>query len=173
MVTGRLFRRGLVAAAIVAGGAASASAEHLRIEIKVFGMDCATCAHGLTVAMKKLEGVETIHISLTKSAAELTLREGNRVTIEQLRTIIKRNGFTPKEAVVTTIGVPARKGGGVVLEVRGQPSTLAIAAGGTPAALKALTEAAASAAPHVVSGTISQQADGAEQIVVTSAAPKQ
>ncbi len=112
MVIGQVFRRGLVAVAILAGGAASASAEHLRIEIKVFGMDCATCAHGLTVAMKKLEGVETVDISLNKSAAELTLREGNRVTIDQLRTIIKRNGFTPKEAVVTTIGVPARKTGG-------------------------------------------------------------
>ena len=137
-------------------------------------MDCATCAHGLTVAMKKLEGVETVDISLNKSAAELTLREGNRVTIDQLRTIIKRNGFTPKEAVVTTIGVPARKTGGLVLEVRGQPSVLAIAPGGTaPAAIKILTEAAAGTpAPHVVTGTISQKADGAEQIVVASASPK-
>ena len=173
MVIGRVFRRGLVAAAIVAGGAASANAEHLRIEIKVFGMDCATCAHGLTVAMKKLEGVETVDISLNKSAAQLTLREGNRVTIDQLRTIIKRNGFTPKEAVVTTIAVPARKSGDVVLEVRGQASIMTVAPGSTPAALKTLTEAAASAAaPHLVSGTISQKADGAEQIVVASAAPK-
>jgi copper chaperone CopZ len=173
MLIGRVVRRGLVAAAIVAGAAASANAEHLRIEIKVFGMDCATCAHGLTVAMKKLQGVETVDISLNKSAAQLTLREGNQVTIEQLRTIIKRNGFTPKEAVVTTIGLPSRKSGGVTLEIRGQPSTLAIAPGSTPAAVKALTEAAARvAAPHVVSGTVSQKADGTEQIVVASAAPK-
>jgi hypothetical protein len=123
--------------------------------------------------MKKLEGVETVHISLNNSAAELTLREGNRVTIEQLRTIIKRNGFTPKDAVVTTIGLPVRKSGGLVLDVRGQPTSLTIAAGGTPAAIKALTEAAAgAAAPHVVTGTISKKADGAEQIAVASAAPK-
>lgn len=166
----RFMRPALAAAAIAV--AAPASAEHLRIEIKVFGMDCATCAHGLTVAMKKLQGVETVDISLNKSAAELTLRAGNQVTVEQLRTIIRNNGFTPKEAVVTTIATPARKAGALTLEVNGQPTVLVVGAGSTPDAVKALTRAAAEgAAPHTVSGTMSRQPDGAEQIVVQAATP--
>jgi copper chaperone CopZ len=166
----RFMRPALAAFAIAV--AAPASAEHLRIEIKVYGMDCATCAHGLTVAMKKLQGVETVDISLNKSAAELRLRTGNTVTVEQLRTIIKHNGFTPKEAIVTTIATPARKAGALTLEVNGQPTVLAVAAGSAPDAVKALTRAAAGGAEaHTVSGTISRQPDGTEQIVVQSAAP--
>lgn len=166
----RFMRPALAAAAIAV--AAPASAEHLRIEIKVFGMDCATCAHGLTVAMKKLQGVETVDISLNKSAAELKLGAGNKVTVEQLRTIIKNNGFTPKEAVVTTIATPGRKAGALTLEVNGQPTMLVVGAGSAPDAVKALTQAAAGgAAAHTVSGTITRQPDGTEHIVVQTAAP--
>ena len=35
--------------------AAPAHAEYRRIELKILGMDCATCAHGVRVAMQKLE----------------------------------------------------------------------------------------------------------------------
>lgn len=172
MVSLRFIRPALAAAAIAFTVAAPASAEHLRIEIKVFGMDCATCAHGLTVAMKKLQGVETVDISLNKSAALLALRPGNTVTVEQLRTIIRNNGFTPKEAVVTTIATPVRKPGALALEVSGQPTMLVVGPGSAADAVKALTQAAAgAAAPHTVSGTISRQADGTEQIVVQTATP--
>ena len=173
MVIGRTLRAALMAAAIATGAATTARAEHLSIDIKVFGMDCATCAHGLTVAMKKLEGVESVDISLTRSSAEVRLRPGNRVTVDDLRRIVKRNGFTPKEAVVTTVAVPVRRNGRLALEVSGQPTVVAIAtAGSTPAALESLTQNAAKGVTLIVAGTLSQKADGTEDIVVAGAKPR-
>jgi hypothetical protein len=56
------------------------------------------------VAVQKLAGVESVNVSLERASAEIQLRPGNSITLEQLRRIIENNGFAAKEATVTVTG---------------------------------------------------------------------
>ncbi len=105
---------------------APARAEYRRIELKILGMDCATCAHGVHVAMKKLDGVETVELSLERAQAEVGLKPDNRLSLDQFRQIVKRNGFEPKESTVTAIGTVRDAGGRMVFEVSGVATPLVI-----------------------------------------------
>lgn len=77
----------------------------------------------MRVAVRKLEGVESVKVSLNDGLAEIRLAPGNRVTVDQLREIIRSKGFTPKDAQVVVSGV--------IIEHEGAP-TLTFD-GGTPA----------------------------------------
>jgi copper chaperone CopZ len=98
---------------------ASASAELRRVDLTVLGMDCATCAHGVRIAMEKLEGVESIQVSLERKAAEVRLRPGNRVRLSDLRQIIKHNGFKATDAAVVVSGLLVMREGSTALDVTG------------------------------------------------------
>jgi copper chaperone CopZ len=71
------------------------------------------------VAVRKLDGVESVEVSLERAAAAINLRPGNRITLSQLRQIIKNNGFTAKEATVTVVGMLTERGGKPALSVTG------------------------------------------------------
>ena len=43
----------------------------------------------MRVAIRKLPGVESVDVSLERGAAEIRLRSDNRVTVPQLRKIIR------------------------------------------------------------------------------------
>lgn len=58
----------------------------------------------MRVAVRKLEGVESVKVSLNDGLAEVRLVPGNRVTVDQLREIIRSKGFTPKDAGVVVSG---------------------------------------------------------------------
>jgi len=76
---------------------APASAELLKVEQEIYGMDCAPCAYGMEKSLKKMDGVKKVKVSLNKGTAIIDLKPGNEVTIEQIKEIVRRNGFTPKE----------------------------------------------------------------------------
>jgi copper chaperone CopZ len=71
------------------------------------------------VAVRKLDGVESADVSLERGAATIALRPGNRITLSQLRQIIRNNGFTAKDATVTAIGTVVDRGGKPALSVTG------------------------------------------------------
>jgi copper chaperone CopZ len=71
------------------------------------------------VAVRKLEGVESVDVSLERASADIRLRPGNRVALAQLRQIIRDNGFTSKEATVTALGMPIERGGKPALQLSG------------------------------------------------------
>ena len=73
----------------------------------------------MRVAVRKLDGVESVDVSLERGAASIALRPGNRITLPQLRQIIKNNGFTAKDATVTAIGTVIERGGKPALSVTG------------------------------------------------------
>jgi hypothetical protein len=54
--------------------------------------------------MKSVNGVESVDVSLNKGLATMTLKEGNTVTMKQLRDAIAKNGFTTKQSRVTVTG---------------------------------------------------------------------
>jgi hypothetical protein len=56
--------------------------------------------------MQKVDGVETVRVSLNDGLTILDLKPGNAVTISRLRQIIKNNGFVSMEATVRARGEP-------------------------------------------------------------------
>jgi hypothetical protein len=54
--------------------------------------------------MKKVEGVQIVQVSLKDGLTVLELRPDNTVTMAHLRTVIRNNGFVPKEAQITARG---------------------------------------------------------------------
>ena len=121
-------------------------------------MDCATCAHGVRVAMQKLDGVATVELSLERAQAEIGLTPDNRLSLDQFRQVVKRNGFEPKQATVTAIGTVREAGGRMVFEVSGVPTALVISPDkSAPEAYRQLKSAsvAKSTAVFEIAGTVS------------------
>ena len=151
-------------------------AEYTRVELKILGMDCATCAHGVRVAVQKVDGVESVELSLERASADIRLRPANRVSIDRFRQIVKANGFEPKQASVTAVGTVRETGGTLTFDVSGVATALAISPDkSTPEAYKQLKTAAdlKSAIPFEIVGTVqprtSRTGDGMDTVVVTSA----
>ena len=58
-------------------------------------------------------------ISLNEGVADIKLKDGNKVTVEQIRSIIRKNGFTPKESRARVAGRVVERNGKPALEVTG------------------------------------------------------
>ena len=71
------------------------------------------------MAVGKLQGVETVEVSLKRAAAEIRLRPGNVVTLSELRRIIKDNGFSSRETTATAVGKLIDRGGSPALALSG------------------------------------------------------
>ena len=54
--------------------------------------------------MQKVDGVQTVRVSLNEGLTILDLKPGNAVTLAKLRQTIKNNGFVSKEASVVARG---------------------------------------------------------------------
>jgi hypothetical protein len=54
--------------------------------------------------MKKVEGVQSVQVRLKEGLTVLELRPANKITLAQLRTVIKNSGFVSKDAQVTARG---------------------------------------------------------------------
>jgi copper chaperone CopZ len=79
-------------------------AEYLRVELRVYGLDCELCARGVSASILRMPGVKSVHISLEKGLLEIVLTPGNNFKISDLRRRIRENGFRPMEATVTARG---------------------------------------------------------------------
>ncbi len=73
----------------------------------------------MSVAIKKVNGVDSVKVSLNEGLADIKLRDGNKVTVEQIRGIIRKNGFTPKESQAQVAGKVVERNGKPALEVTG------------------------------------------------------
>ena len=71
----------------------------------------------MRVALTKVEGVESVSVSLQRATADVQLRAGNRVTLAQIRQLVKDNGFVPREATVTVVGSLIERGGKPAVDV--------------------------------------------------------
>jgi cation transport ATPase len=163
---------GLLASfAILAIPPAPAHAEYRRVEMKIFGMDCATCAHGIRIGMEKIDGVESAEISLERASADIKMRPDNHVSLEQFRKLVKFNGFAPKEATVTARGTVVDRGGKPAFQVSGIDSVLIVVPGkSATSAYKQLADALAAKKTGTleITGTVQKKNDGSEEIIVTS-----
>lgn len=73
----------------------------------------------MSVAIKKLQGVEEAKVSLNEGVAIIKLKPGNTVTVAQIRKLVRSNGFTPKGTDVQVTGKLVEQGGRPALEVSG------------------------------------------------------
>ena len=106
--------------------------------------------------MKKLDGVESVAVSLEKASADIRLKPDNKITLPQVRQIIKSNGYPTKDAQVTARGR--------IVERNGTP-TLDLLNG----TFLALTEKPRSVTDAIVEVTgVSRVSGDAERLAVTT-----
>ena len=67
------------------------------IKIEVHGLSCPFCAYGLEKNLKSIEGVENVVISVSESAATLSVPKDKEPTKKRLKKVVKDAGFTAKE----------------------------------------------------------------------------
>jgi len=72
----------------------------------------------VSVAIKKLEGVESINVSLEKASADVRLKPGNAITLPQLRRIIRQAGYPTKDAQIEARGVLTERDGRPALDLQ-------------------------------------------------------
>lgn len=92
-----------------------------RVEQTIFGMDCAPCAYGIEHGLKRLSDVTDVRVSLNEGVAIVALTPGSTTTIENIRKVIRDNGFTPKAAQVVVTGKLVRADGHTWLVASGLP----------------------------------------------------
>jgi hypothetical protein len=110
------------------------------------------------VSVRKLEGVESVVVSLERGLASIQLRSGNRVTLQQVRQLVKNNGFNPRDASVTVVGELTQEGNDAALSVTGTSTVLTIAPdAANPSAFQTVRERiSAGRRKAVLEGTVAE-----------------
>lgn len=81
----------------------------------------------MSVAVKKIPGVETVTVSLNKGLVSIKLAPGNKVRMDQIRKAILDDAFTPKEAKIAAIGKLVSENGKPQFKVTGTDETFPVA----------------------------------------------
>lgn len=97
----------------------AAQAEYEQVNLTVFGMDCAPCAHAIHVSMKGIEGVKTVNVDLNTGLVTIKLVPGNNASMRQFNQAVEKNGFTHKDADILVKGKLTGTASAPVLEVSG------------------------------------------------------
>ena len=71
----------------------------------------------MSVAVRKLEGVEHVEVSLERASALITLRPDNTMTVPQLRRTIRNSGYPTRDAQITARGRFTERAGRLVLDL--------------------------------------------------------
>lgn len=83
----------------------------------------------MRVAFKNINGVESVDVSLNKGLATVALKDGNTVTMKQLRDAISKNAFSTKESEIVAIGQLNFKDGVWSLRITGPNEDYTLAPG--------------------------------------------
>jgi len=94
----------LLTAGILALSSLAAHAEYEQINLTVFGMDCAPCAHAIHVSMKGIQGVDKVDVDLNTGLVVIKLTPDNSAAMRQFNQAVEKNGFTHKDATVIARG---------------------------------------------------------------------
>jgi hypothetical protein len=65
----------------------------------------------------KLPGVESAVVSLDKASADIRLKADNRITVPQLRELLKKNGYPTRDGQIEARGRVIDAGGKLVLDL--------------------------------------------------------
>ena len=106
----------------------AAHAQYEQVNLTVFGMDCAPCAHAIHVSMKGIQGVNTVDVDLNTGLVTIKLVPGNNATMRQFNLAVEKNGFTHKDAEVVVKGKLTGTASAPFLEVPGTQDRYALSA---------------------------------------------
>ena len=81
----------------------------------------------MRVVVGKIDGVQSVKVSLKEGVATIRFAPANRVTIRQIRDAIRSNGFTAREAEVTVAGSLVQRGDTLTLVVPGSNDAFILA----------------------------------------------
>jgi cation transport ATPase len=116
----------ILTAGLLALSALAAHAEYEQVNLTVFGMDCAPCAHAIHVSMKGIQGVNTIDVDLNTGLVSIKLTPGNNADMRQFNEAVEKNGFTHKDATVIVRGQLSGSTQAPFLEVTGTKDRYAL-----------------------------------------------
>ena len=117
----------VLASGFLALSTLSAHAEYEQVNLTVFGMDCAPCAHAIHVSMKGIQGVNTVDVDLNTGLVSIKLMLGNSAAMRQFNEAVEKNGFTHKDANVIVRGQLSGSAQAPFLEVTGTKDSYALA----------------------------------------------
>ncbi len=80
-----------------AGEKAKDAVKGEKITVRVDGLSCPFCAYGLEKKLKSLNGVEKLEIKINDGLVYLFLKEGAKLSEEEIQKKVKEAGFTPRE----------------------------------------------------------------------------
>ena len=72
----------------------------------------------MSVAIKKLDGVESVDVSLERATADIRLKPGNAITLPQLRRVIRQSGYPTKDAQIEARGAIVERNGKPALDLQ-------------------------------------------------------
>jgi cation transport ATPase len=116
----------ILAAAFLALSTLAAHAEYEQVNLTVFGMDCAPCAHAIHVSMKGIQGVNTVDVDLNTGLVSIKLSPGNAAAMRQFNEAVEKNGFTHKDANVIVRGQLSGSAQAPFLDVTGTKDRYAL-----------------------------------------------
>ena len=119
--------------------------------------------------MRKIPASRPFGVSLNEGLTVLDLKEGNTVTLAQLRTVLKNSGFVSREARIEGRGVVSAKASELLLTLSGTNETFALIATSANAAVYAALRQRALAGPLTVSrvrGVANPPAKGAPTLAI-------
>jgi cation transport ATPase len=116
----------------------AAHAEYEQVNLTVFGMDCAPCAHAIHVSMKGIQGVDTVDVDLNTGLVTIKLAPGNSAVMRQFNEAVEKNGFTHKDTIVLVRGQLSGSAQAPFLEVSGTKDRYALSPFATGTDLSAL-----------------------------------
>jgi hypothetical protein len=111
----------------------------------------------VSVAIRKLDGVESVDVSLEKASADIRLKSDNKITLPQIRQTIKNSGYPTRDARIEARGRIVERGGKAWLDLL-NGSSIELAARPAAAAGTALD----------VSGVSTSRGRNGELLTVTS-----
>ena len=104
MIAGSWLRLRILLLAVILTVAEPLHAEYLRIQLRVYGLDCGLCARGVAASVQRLAGVKSVDVNLKAGLLKLELSPGNTFKMIKLRKVIRENGFRSLEATITAVG---------------------------------------------------------------------
>jgi copper chaperone CopZ len=137
-------------------------AQIIQMDLSIFGMDCAICAHGVHKTLLKIEGVQKVDVSIEKGLAHIELNSENKVQLQQLENAVRKNGFSPKGGTVDLKGKIQNKGG----------DSITVIVSGTNEGISGTMSQAASIDPqkeYSIRGVLKIDEKGTQSLNITSA----
>ncbi|GGA71567.1 hypothetical protein GCM10011507_23990 [Edaphobacter acidisoli] len=128
----------MIAVLLFAVSAAAGRAEYRQVNMTVFGMDCAPCAHAIHVSMMGIQGVTAVTVDLNTGLVDITLAPGNGADMRQFNKAVEENGFTHRDAKVVVRGTISGTAAAPYLEISGTKDRYALSPLGASADISGL-----------------------------------